>query len=586
MTPRVLTTVAVLGALAAAACGGTTSPSPETSGQGLPLIEAATTGVTFTNDLNPFDPNSVARAMNLASLTYEPLYEFDSLDPTPSGTHPWLATAYSFSAGGRSLTITVRNGVRFNDGSVFGAADVAATFRAIRAQPRMNWSGVPTQSADPVASGDTVTLTFETAQYTNLWAVLGTTWMVPATLAQRLTADPTLQITNPVGTGPFMLRSYSSSVIRFVPNPHYWGGTPPESEVDVPAIADNNAAAAALVGGRLDWAGNAIPNVYETFVNLNPETNHAWFAAANTVTLWFNAVSAGAPSLRSAAVRRAISMAIDRRTLALLGEAGYEQPATSSSGLILPNQRSYLPVDGSLTGDLPATAEASAAQAARDDWSGDSTEKELTADGWAAPAGWGTPRQAACDGSNPANCWTKNGQIISFSIYDPVPFSDYWACANLVSQQLQKAGMAVTASPAQGYSDWNDNLLRGNFQAAIHWGAGGSMPYVQYDNWLDPAAIGISGNYGRYVSARATVALAAYAGTDPGDETMLNRAVQDLARIMSDEAPAIPLLYGAAWNVYSSVKYTGWPNAEHPYMNPSPNDPQLPYILMHLKPAV
>jgi peptide/nickel transport system substrate-binding protein len=54
---------------------------------------------------------------------------------------------------------------------------------------------------------------------------------------------------------------------------------------------------------------------------------------------------------------------------------------------------------------------------------------------------------------------------------------------------------------------------------------------------------------------------------------------------MSNDVPYAPLLYGADWNVYSSAKYTGWPNQSHPYMNPTPGDPQLPYILMQLKPV-
>jgi peptide/nickel transport system substrate-binding protein len=61
--------------------------------------------------------------------------------------------------------------------------------------------------------------------------------------------------------------------------------------------------------------------------------------------------------------------------------------------------------------------------------------------------------------------------------------------------------------------------------------------------------------------------------------------VQQLEKIMSTEVPEAPLLYGADWNVFSSAKYTGWPNQSHPYMNPSPSDPQMPYILMQLKPV-
>ena len=78
-------------------------------------------------------------------------------------------------------------------------------------------------------------------------------------------------------------------------------------------------------------------------------------------------------------------------------------------------------------------------------------------------------------------------------------------------------------------------------------------------------------------------ALQAYAATDPSDTATLYPIVQKLTNIMSTQVPEAPLLYGADWNVYSSAKYTGWPNQSHPYMNPSPSDPQMPYILMQLK---
>jgi peptide/nickel transport system substrate-binding protein len=54
---------------------------------------------------------------------------------------------------------------------------------------------------------------------------------------------------------------------------------------------------------------------------------------------------------------------------------------------------------------------------------------------------------------------------------------------------------------------------------------------------------------------------------------------------MSTEVPVAPLLYGADWDEYSTTQFTGWPTASNPYMDPSPNDPELPYILMHLKVA-
>ncbi len=127
--------------------------------------------------------------------------------------------------------------------------------------------------------------------------------------------------------------------------------TPPAPEVNVAYYATNTAAATALADGQLTWAGNDIANVDSIFVNKDPKTNHTYFAPGSTVTLWFNTTGTG--PLSDPAVRQAISYGIDRTALSVKGESGYENPATSSSGLILPSQSAFL--EPSLKNDLPAT---------------------------------------------------------------------------------------------------------------------------------------------------------------------------------------------------------------------------------------
>src|SRR2546426_693758 len=294
---------------------------------GKALIAEPTTGVTFSEDFNPYDNNSVSSSMGTRSIVNEPLFEFDQLDATAAGEHPWLATAYAFQNGGKDLQVTIRPNVKFSDGSGFGPADVAATFKMLQ-NPKANTRGVPTQASEPTVSGNNVTLHFASAQYTGLFNILSNTFMLKASMANQIATDPTVTIKVPLGTGPFMLDSYSSSIIKWKPNANYWGGTPPESAIWTPAIATNAAASDALVSGQLDWAGNDIPNVYANYVNLNPLTNHAWFAAGSTVTLWFNLNpgNGGATGINEAAVRRAISYGVDRNALSQLGESGYEQP--------------------------------------------------------------------------------------------------------------------------------------------------------------------------------------------------------------------------------------------------------------------
>src|SRR6266436_6449262 len=125
MNRRVMTSlVGVAALLLAVACNATSTS--KTSG-GKPLIAEPTTGVTFSQDFNPYDSNSVSSSMGTRSIVNEPLIEFDELDPTAAGTHPWLATAFQFANGGKDIQLTIRQNVKFNDGSSFGPADVAAT---------------------------------------------------------------------------------------------------------------------------------------------------------------------------------------------------------------------------------------------------------------------------------------------------------------------------------------------------------------------------------------------------------------------------------------------------------------------------
>lgn len=594
MNWRALAGLLGVAALLVAACEQS-SNTPAAGGK--PLIAEPTTGVTFSEDFNPYDNNSVTSAMGTRAIVNEPLYEMDQLDATAAGNHPWLATAFAFQNGGKDLQVTIRQGVKFSDGSSFGPSDVAATFKMLE-NPKANTRGVPPQASDPTVSGNNVTLHFASPQYTGLFNILSNTFMLKASMAQQIGQNPTMTIKVPIGTGPFMLSSYSSSLIKWKPNPNYWGGTPPESEIDTPSIATNAAASDALVSGQLDWAGNDIPNVYANYVNLDPLHNHAWFAAGSTVTLWFNLNpgNGGATGINEAAVRKAVSYGVDRNALSLLGESGYEQPASSSSGLILPNQAAFLPSDGSMKGDLstsgsvpdPAAAKAANLPAGLDVYD------ILKNAGWAPPAtsrfdsAAGTFKSGGnCDGTNIANCWTKGGTIIKFSVYDPVPFSDYWENAALMSQELQALGMYVTTKPAQGYSDWNTNITSNPaaWQTAIHWGNGGSIPYIQYQNWFDSTDANSVAHFQGWTNDDALAALRQYESTDPSNTSALYPIVQKLEKIMSTEVPDAPLLYGADWNVYSSAKYVGWPNQSHPYMNPSPSDPQMPYILMQLKPA-
>src|SRR3981081_1748657 len=153
MNRRALTGVVGIAALLLAVGCNSTSTS-KTSG-GKPLIAEPTTGVTFSEDFNPYDNNSVSSSIAPRGIVTEPLFEFDQLDATAAGEHPWLATAYAFQNGGKDLQGTIRQNVKFSDGWGFGPADVAATFKMLQ-NPKANTRGVPTQASDATVSGNNV----------------------------------------------------------------------------------------------------------------------------------------------------------------------------------------------------------------------------------------------------------------------------------------------------------------------------------------------------------------------------------------------------------------------------------------------
>ncbi len=545
--------------LGVAACSSSGSKNASSSPKSVTLTEEATTGVTFTQNFNPFDVNSLATEMNMRSLVYEPLFEFNALQP--GVIHPWLGKSYAWSNGGKTLTITLRSGVKWNDGKPFTASDVAFTFNLIKNNPAANTAGVPTLTSASAPNASTAVLNFAAPQYANLFAIAGDTFIVPAHVWQSISTPATATIAKPVGTGPYVLKSFTTQLVTFSANPHYWGGTPPISQVNIPYYSGNTAATTALAAGQLDWAGNEIPNLQQLYVSKDPSHNHYWFPGGNTVTLWFNVAKSG--PLADPKVRQAISAGINRQELSTKGEYGYEAPATSSSGLILPTQQQYLMP--SLANDISSTANAG------------KVSSILNGDGYKKDA---------------KGFWAKNGQEISFAIEDPTAFTDYYADAQLLSSQLKAVGINATvngvATPA-----WFTDVQNGNFQTAVHWGGGvggtsDPYPFGQYQYWMDstlsaPVGKSAASNYGRYSNSQAQSAFTQYENTNDSGAQM--QAIHTLEGIESSQMPAIPLVYGADWNEYSTARFTNWPTQSNPYMDPAPDDPELPYILMHLKPV-
>ena len=559
--------ILALSASVLAACSSSSSStgSPKTSssatGMGKPMVIVDNVGQVFNKTFNPYLTSSLGVTMNMQDLTYEPLLMFNMMQPTQAPI-PWLASAYAWSNGGKTLTLTTRPGVTWSDGKPFTAADVAFTFNLLMKNPTLS-SPAPNPTPLPTSATttgpNTAVLTFSQPQYASLF-LIGSTYILPQHIWQAVSNPATYADANPVGTGPYVLSSFSTQKVVFSANPTYWQ----KNLVHVPQIifpnyVSNNTSNPALFSGQIDYAGNNVANVQENFLAKDPH-NLTWmssapyFASNNVVGLFLNVTKA---PLNDVKVRQAISAGVNRQQLSVQGETGYEPPATSSGGLLLPIDNSLL--NQTYANDLPATGNAA------------KVSQLLTSDGYAKVGGK----------------WMKNGQPIKFSIEDPTAFTDYATVAQLIATQLNNLGFEVSFNGVQA-TQWFIDYPNGHFDAMIHWGAQGPNPIFYFQNWLDntlSAPIGktAGGDWERFSSPQAQAALSQFEGTN--DTATQQQALNTLQGIMSTQAPVIPLMYGAAWYEYSTRNYTGWPTQGNQYMNPVPNAPYMEYTLLHLTPA-
>jgi peptide/nickel transport system substrate-binding protein len=222
---------AVACGVALAACSSSNSSSTTGSGTSSNNGGWATSPVRLVYaGLAPthIDPR---QATDLDSFTvtrnlYDPL-----VWSTAQGTIiPWLATSWHTSADGRSTTFTLRQGVKFTDGSTFTSADVKSTIAAMLAT-KAGQAGSLLSSVTGVSTPNPQTAVITTsAPDPYLLTHLTRIGIVSAAgvQAHKTGSDPwafTWFDNNSDGTGPYVLGTYTKgSNLTLMKNKQWWKG--------------------------------------------------------------------------------------------------------------------------------------------------------------------------------------------------------------------------------------------------------------------------------------------------------------------------------------------------------------------------
>ena len=260
-------------------------------------------------------------------LVYDKLRE-----PSPyvGVAEDWLATSIEqVGDDARVWDITLREGVRWHDGTPFTAEDVAFTFEYYREGPANRWthhaSSVPRMVGIEVLDEYTVRLTSENPM-PNFDRITAADLPIIQKAQWEGVEDPRSFTEIGIGTGPYRLVEYEADrFYRFEANEDYWRGAPVVQHLDLVMIKDPQTMFTALRTGEIDGAARPVP----------PELVLEWMdepslEMVSSPTLWgaWLDINVGRPPFDDREVRRAVTLAVDTEPMLDRIMLGQGQPGT------------------------------------------------------------------------------------------------------------------------------------------------------------------------------------------------------------------------------------------------------------------
>jgi len=337
------TPVVLAAALAVAACPGwAQTSSSASSASPSPAAATLTLRIGWTADpdsLSPFIGVETASS-EVLYLTYDRLFGM-GLDGNPV---PQLATELptrengGISPDGKTWTVHIRSGVRWQDGRPLTARDVAFTYNLIIENGLTSFlQAVKDIKKVEVVDDTTVRFTMSAPKADMLYVIV---YIIPehiwgkvkvSTLERSYANKPPI-----IGSGPFQVTEFKhGAYAKLVRNPDYWGndvpgwGRPQVDEIIFQAYTNPDTMTQDLLAGTID-AAQGIPSAQFPALQGDSRLKAIAYNYINWDYFDFNCYdgpkSKGNPVLRDPAFRVALDYAIDRDKICQLVYSGRAQP--------------------------------------------------------------------------------------------------------------------------------------------------------------------------------------------------------------------------------------------------------------------
>lgn len=546
----------VAAALALTGCSGESGggESTTTGGSGAALTIAKPDGAITTESNNPFLGDSSASMYGYRYAMFETMALVNTADS--SVVTPRLASSVEWNADYTELTVTAREGVTWQDGEPFTIDDIVGTFDMYLDGRLTDTAALDYLGAD--VDGDSATLKFGNSKFVKRSTVLHVP-IVPKHIWDTLDDPATAALTGEgeaIGTGPYVLSSWSTESVTLTANPDYWDGDLAVPELHYVSYGDNSALATALSTGEADWAQAFLPQVQETFLDQDPANRYLVTPTAGAGTLFLNLTR---KPFDDPALREALAWTIDREAYVEIAREGASAVVDSVTGL-----------GPSLEQDVV------------DEFAGETYEVDLDkAEDILTDAGYTGIGDALVD---------PDGEPVTFAISVPAGWTDWNTEQALISEQMKELGIEVTIEQPD-WGGWDEARKTADFDAIIHWldgeGAWGVYDSIMGTRWITTdAETGeerADFNFGRYSDPEVDAALNTYASTD--NDADRAAAMTTLQQAFVRDVPAIPLGSHPLLGLFNERSYTGWPTEEDMYASADPTQAEVALVLSTLEPV-
>ncbi|MEV6965313.1 ABC transporter substrate-binding protein [Hamadaea sp. NPDC051192] len=535
---RYLAGVLVL-ATAVAATGCSATKRPSANGADTIIIDTSDDATTWIDNYNPFSPGAKGPGLR---YIYDGLVRLDYQHPEQP-QKPWLAKSWQWSDGGKTLTLALRDDVKFSDGTPLTSADVAFTLNVPLEHKELNpWGGAYTAVATP--DEHTVVLTFADVAYDQLRYLAG----APIVSKKDWTGKDLATWTNPqpIGSGLLQLTSVKPQVAYFDVRADAWIGPAKVKHVQIPVHATTTFQLQ-MLNNELMWSGAGWPTAETDYVAKDP-ANHKSSVIPHGGGESFVFDTAKAP-FTDVHARRAVAYAIDSSGFGKLEPLPDGSPCGFAAARYADD---YLIPE--CQGGKQRTLNVDAAK------------QELAQGGWTIQGGK----------------LTKDGKAYPITVAYPVDWQPAAPIYRAIKSQLKdNLGLDITLITPK--SDQYGQAVKAQANAAFRF-TPGAQGFADAFSWLGAAG---ETNLANWSDPATKTLVDQLKTTDPADTAKVKELALQLERIVYDQVPYFTTRGGGWYSLVNTTSWQGFPadpvHADYvnsPYV---PADAQM--ILLQLEPA-